>query len=103
MCEAPSVGGDGDADLYSADFSRKLMLALAVAQSSCCTGVLFGYSALASALMGKGEYSELCAGGGDAEDGACAEQKLRFSLLYTFASTCLFSSFLVFGLMVDKW
>lgn len=106
---------DEDCILHSKSLSRKLLLALAVTQSSCCTGVLFGYSALASTLMRRGQYSELCENGamapddgtgvGDSGDavGVCAAQKLRFSLIYTFASTCLFSSFLAFGLIVDKY
>ena len=96
---------------HSTSSSRNMLLALAVTQSACSTGVLFGYSALASTLMRRGQYSELCGdaavaanrgGSGDAA-GVCAAQKLRFSLIYTFASTCLFSSFLAFGLIVDKY
>ncbi len=100
--EAEMRDGDDDA-LRSASSSRKLLLALAVAQSSCCTGVLFGFSALASTLMRRGQYSELCTVGSTDEGGVCTAQKLRFSLIYTFASTCLFSSFLAFGLIVDKY
>ena len=121
-----------DSALYSAEYSRRLLLSLACLQSACSTGVLFGFSgmacdafspggvgargtariyhahtALAAALLEKGEYSELCAGA-EAEaqlaaDGACTAQTLRFSLIYTFASTCLFSAFLVFGLIVDRF
>ena len=121
-----------DSALYSAEHSRRLLLSLACLQSACSTGVLFGFSgmacdafspggvgaratariyhahtALAAALLEKGEYSELCAGA-EAEaqlaaDGACTAQTLRFSLIYTFASTCLFSAFLVFGLIVDRF
>ena len=65
------------------------------------------HTALAAALLEKGEYSELCTSA-EAEaqlaaDGACTAQTLRFSLIYTFASTCLFSAFLVFGLIVDRF
>jgi len=31
-----------------------------ILQSACSTGVLFGYSALAAALIRRGEYSNLC-------------------------------------------
>jgi len=102
--EVPAALRDSDEDaLWSASSSRRLLLALAVVQSSCSTGVLFGFSALSSTLMRRGQYSELCTGADTDEGGVCTAQKLRFSLIYTFASTCLFSSFLAFGLIVDKY
>ena len=93
------------ADLHSKEYSRCLLLCLAATQSCCVSGVFFGFSAIASALIRSGEYSELCPADFATEEaeakkiatpqGACAAQKLRFSLIFAVSSTCLFLSFLV--------
>ena len=105
-CVGMRQGDCSIADLHSKEYSRCLLLCLGGMQSCCVSGVFFGFSALASALIRSGEYSELCPADYATEEaeatkfatpqGACAAQKLRFSLIFAVSSTCLFLSFLVY-------
>ncbi len=105
-CVEMRQGDCSISDLHSKEYSRCLLLCMGVTQSCCVSGVFFGFSALASALIRSGEYSELCPADSATEEaeaktiatpqGACAAQKLRFSLIFAVSSTCLFLSFLVY-------
>uniref|UniRef100_A0A7S4P0Q3 Major facilitator superfamily (MFS) profile domain-containing protein n=1 Tax=Guillardia theta TaxID=55529 RepID=A0A7S4P0Q3_GUITH len=83
--------------------SRTILFIFGLIQSFSCSGIIFGFTAIASALKNIGQYSSLCSSTNSTSGTVhCANQDLRFSLLYTIGSSALFASFICHGIILDR-
>uniref|UniRef100_A0A7S0HBC4 Major facilitator superfamily (MFS) profile domain-containing protein n=1 Tax=Hanusia phi TaxID=3032 RepID=A0A7S0HBC4_9CRYP len=89
--------------LCNSETSRTILLVFGLCQSFSCSGIIFGFTAIATALKNIGQYSSLCESTNDtAGIKHCTAQDLRFSLLYTIGSSALFASFICHGIILDR-
>ena len=90
---------------FNAETSRTILFIFGICQSFSCSGIIFGFTAIASALKTIGQYSSLCTSTSTPETSNiqhCASQDLQFSLLYTIGSSALFASFILHGIILDR-